>query len=112
MTRYGAVAVSPGSKFTIESSRVHIIGAFVMISFVAIANEAFGNSDVVATVQDGYRPERNTPFALMTLYRGTTILPFANSGSVDANGNVYEGFTSAGGQAGDKLAFIGAYSLA
>lgn len=111
LSAYNAYNVTAGAKFTVNSSRIQKSGTTVYMVFAATANAPYGTSDIIGTIPAEARPTRSTPAMLCTVYSGSNITNYCGYGSVEPNGNIYEGFTGSGGQTNDKLLFMFVYTI-
>ena len=108
---YTAYSATAGSKFTIDSSRIQLSGIIVFGAIVAKATSTYGSSDTVATIPEALRPTRETPCMLCMVKRTSASYIYAGSGNINTSGVLKEGFTTSGGQNGDELTFLFAYTI-
>lgn len=109
LTAYNGDTCTAGAKFTIDA-RVQRAGPLIFVSVVATATSNYGGSDVIAVVPSNLRPTRDTPAMTVTLYRGSAVYNYTNSGTVKTNGEIYENYTGSNGASGDIAVLNFVYS--
>lgn len=91
-----ASSFTAGAKYTIESSRIQILGVYAFATLHAVANQSASSSDVIATAPANYRPTSNAT-SIMCFYKtanGDAFQYWASYSTLNTSGDVKQGAVS------------------
>lgn len=94
IARHDGYAPTAGSKFTLESGTIRVLGLWAFLSCHVIASASASSADILATVPSNILPSNATPCVALFFKRGTGMNTYASYCTINTNGEVKQSAVS------------------